>query len=83
MDLKDWVTIAASTAGTVAALFAGLRFIVKAYLRELLPNGGASLADRIRRIEDTQLEMMVLLNKGLKLAPSRRVANATKKKKIR
>lgn len=80
MDLKDWVTIAASIAGTAAALFAGLRFIVKAYLRELIPNGGASLADRVRRIEDTQLEILVLITKGLKFDSKRKVSNATKKK---
>ena len=80
MDLKDWVTIAASIAGTAAALFAGLRFIVKAYLRELIPNGGSSLADRSRRIEDTQLEILVLVTNSLKLASKRKVSNATKKK---
>ena len=77
MGVKDWAPIAASIAGTAAALFAGLRFLIKAYLRELIPNGGNSMNDRIRRIEDTQVEMLALLGSVVKSS------YATKKKKGR
>jgi hypothetical protein len=66
MGVKDWAPIAASIAGTAAALFAGLRFLIKSYLRELIPNGGNSMNDRIRRIEDTQVEMLALLGSVVK-----------------
>lgn len=77
MGVKDWAPIAASIAGTAAALFAGLRFLIKSYLRELIPNGGNSMNDRIRRIEDTQVEMLALLGSVVKSS------YATKKKKGR
>ena len=77
MGVKDWAPLAASIAGTAAALFAGLRFLIKSYLRELIPNGGNSMNDRIRRIEDTQVEMLALLGSVVKSS------YATKKKKGR
>ena len=77
MGVKDWAPIAASIAGTAAALFAGLRFLIKSYLRELIPNGGNSMNDRIRRIEDTQIEMLRLLGSVVKSS------YATKEKKGR
>lgn len=77
MGVKDWAPIAASIAGTAAALFAGLRFLIKSYLRELIPNGGNSMNDRIRRIEDTQVEMLALLSGVVKSS------YATQKKKGR
>lgn len=61
MGVKYWAPIAASLVGTAAALIAGLRFLIKSYLRELIPNGGNSMNDRIRRIEDTQAQMHWLL----------------------
>jgi hypothetical protein len=79
MTPTDYATVAASIAATLAAIFAGLRFIVKAYLRELLPNSGKTLADRIMRIETRQNELMDLVVLALK-SSSRRSTNATKKK---
>ena len=77
MGVKDWAPIAASIVGTAAALFAGWRFLIKSYLRELIPNDGNSMNDRIRRIEDTQVEMLALLGSVVKSS------YATKEKKGR
>jgi hypothetical protein len=79
MDVKDWAPIAASIAGTAAALFAGLRFLIKSYLRELIPNGGNSMNDRIRRIEDTQVEMLVLLGSVVKSSYATKAKKGRKK----
>ena len=49
--MSEWVIIAASVSAVAATLFAGHRWLVKAYLRELVPNHGSSLADRVSRIE--------------------------------
>lgn len=48
----ELVTIIGTIVGIVATAFLGHRWLVKAYLRELVPNGGSSLADRIRRVEN-------------------------------
>lgn len=79
MTPTDYATVAASITATMVAIFAGLRFIVKAYLQELLPNGGKTLADRIMRIETRQNEMMDLVVLALK-SSSRRSQYAAKKK---
>lgn len=51
MSAADWFALAASTTATLGGLFYGLRFLVRSFLKELLPNGGSSLADRVNRIE--------------------------------
>lgn len=81
MGVKDWAPIAASIAGTAAALFAGLRFLIKSYLRELIPNGGNSMNDRIRRIEDTQVEMLGLLTSVVKSRYGKSQAKSKGRKK--
>ena len=52
--MTEWAVIAGTATGVVASGFAAHRWLVRAYLRELVPNGGASLADRVKRIEDQQ-----------------------------
>ena len=79
MGVKDWAPIAASIVGTAAALFAGLRFLIKSYLRELIPNGGNSMNDRIRRIEDTQVEMLALLGSVVKSSYATKTKKGRKK----
>lgn len=46
------VTIVGTSVGVLATLFIGHKWLVKAYLRELVPNGGSSMADRVRRVEE-------------------------------
>ena len=50
----DHAQIAASVIGIIATIAVGFRWLVRAYLRELVPNGGSSMADRIGRIESNQ-----------------------------
>ena len=54
MGPSDIAAIAAGVTGVIVAGFGALRWIVKAYLHELVPNGGSSMADRINRIETAQ-----------------------------
>mgnify|MGYP003345663268 CR=1 FL=1 len=61
MNAMGWAALAASITATVTALLAGLRFIVKAYLRELVPNSGSSLADRGMRIETRLMDLHELV----------------------
>ena len=44
--------LAASVTAVLGTLFMGHKWLVKAYLRELVPNGGSSMADRVRRVEE-------------------------------
>ena len=40
-----------------------VRWLVKHYLSELIPNGGSSLKDQITRLEARQYEILVNLSK--------------------
>ena len=52
MSLLDWVGIISGIIAIATSLFVGLKkfneYVVKEYLSELKPNGGNSLADKIR-----------------------------------
>ena len=48
----EMIAAVASVTAVLATLFLGHRWLVKAYLRELVPNGGSSMADRVRRVEE-------------------------------
>ena len=49
MTGAEWAGVAAAAVAVLAALFTGLRWLVKAYLAELKPNGGSSMNDRLDR----------------------------------
>ena len=47
----------------MSAIYSTMRFMVKAIMRELTPNGGASMKDQISRIEhrlDTLYETLII-----------------------
>lgn len=48
MSLLDWSGIAASLTATAVVFIAFGRWVIKAYLEELKPNGGESLSDKIK-----------------------------------
>lgn len=52
MTVSDWAGLAVSIITIVAGLAAAIKWLVKHYLNELKPNGGASLKDKVNRLED-------------------------------
>lgn len=48
MTLMDWAGISAAVTATLAGVGAFTRWMIKAYLSELKPNGGSSLNDKIK-----------------------------------
>lgn len=48
----EYVGAVGTGVGVIATLVIGHRWLVKAYLRELVPNSGKSLHDRVRRVEE-------------------------------
>jgi hypothetical protein len=50
MSSGDWVALIGCLITTVAAFYAGVRFLVKSIMRELLPNGGNSMRDELRTL---------------------------------
>jgi hypothetical protein len=64
MTPNDWVAIALGGCGIVSSLFLGLRWVIKSYLAELKPNGGASIKDQINRLEKRVDDLFVLISKS-------------------
>jgi hypothetical protein len=52
MELKDYLTVAVALIAIFSAFAAGIRWMVKHYLYELKPNGGSSLKDSVKRLEE-------------------------------
>lgn len=52
MSANEWVGLAVATFTLVGGVATGVRFLVKHYLYELKPNGGASLKDKVNVLEE-------------------------------
>ena len=52
MTAQDYATIAVAVCTVVGAFATAVRWLVKHYLAELKPNGGSSLKDSVKRLED-------------------------------
>ena len=64
MDAQAWIALVVGLLAILSALYAGLRFLVKSILSELLPdnNGGHNLRGRVDRLEvkvDKIYEMLI------------------------
>jgi len=52
MSMSDWAGLAVSVTTLIGALAVGVRFLVKHYLSELKPNGGSSIKDKVKDIDE-------------------------------
>jgi H+/Cl- antiporter ClcA len=52
MQAQDYATVAVAVMTIVGGFVAIVRWLVKHYLNELKPNGGSSLKDSVKRLED-------------------------------
>jgi hypothetical protein len=51
MNPTDWAALAIAVVTLITAFAGSVRWLVKHYLSELKPNGGASMADRLTSVE--------------------------------
>jgi hypothetical protein len=51
MTPNEWAAIIGCVLAIMTAVYSAMRFMIKAILRELQPNGGTSLRDQVNRIE--------------------------------
>ena len=61
MTPNEWAGLAVAGASLIGTLAITVRHLVKYYLSELRPNGGASLRDSVDRLERQVEEIMRLL----------------------
>jgi len=57
MTPANWAGLIVSVIAIISAFTASIRWLVKHYLYELRPNGGASLKDSVSRLE-SKVEML-------------------------
>ena len=51
MTPNEWAAVGGLVLSILAAVYSAMRFMIKAVMRELTPNGGNSLKDQVNRIE--------------------------------
>lgn len=61
MSPTDWAAVVACVLSLVTAFVAGIRWLVKAYLHELVPNSGSSMKDKVNKLEARIDEIYTLL----------------------
>ena len=61
MNPTDWAAIVACVLSILSAFVAGVRWLVKSYLHELVPNSGSSLKDKVNKLEGRVDEIYLLL----------------------
>ena len=64
MSPGEWAGFGAGVISVLSGVLIGLRFLVKGWLNELRPNGGASMKDQITRLEQRVDDLFVLISKS-------------------
>lgn len=52
MTAANWASLAVAIIAVITSFAGAVRWLVKHYLCELKPNGGGSLKDSVKRLED-------------------------------
>lgn len=52
MSVNEWVALSVGLTSLLGAAALGVRHLVKYYLAELKPNGGSSIKDKVKDIDD-------------------------------
>jgi len=60
MTPTEWAAVITCCIGVVAAVYSGVKVMIRSVLAEFRPNGGSSLKDQVNRIE---ARLDVLYNK--------------------
>jgi hypothetical protein len=61
MSASDWAGVAVAVVTIIGAVAASIRWMVKHYLHELVPNSGSSIKDKVNRLESRVDEIYLLL----------------------
>jgi hypothetical protein len=52
MQAQDYATVAVAVMTIIGGFVGAVKWMVKHYLNELKPNGGSSIKDSVKRLED-------------------------------
>jgi hypothetical protein len=63
MSANEIIGIAVGASTLIATGLLVLRWVIKAYLQELKPNGGSSMKDQLNRLEARVDDLFMLISK--------------------
>jgi len=61
MTVANWASVIIAIIAIITAFAGSVRWMVKHYLYELKPNGGSSLKDSVKRLEDRVDDLFKLI----------------------
>ena len=61
MGANEWAGVAVAVITLIGGFATAIRWLVKHYLHELVPNSGSSLKDKVNRLETRVDEIYLLL----------------------
>lgn len=61
MTVANWASLTVAIIAIITAFAGAVRWLVKHYLYELRPNGGSSLKDSVKRLEDRVDDLFKLI----------------------
>ena len=61
MTIANWASLIMATLAIATAFVGAVRWLVKHYLYELKPNGGSSLKDSVKRLEERVDDLFKLI----------------------
>jgi len=64
MSVNEWVGLCVGISTLLTSFLLALRWVIKSYLAELKPNGGASIKDQINRLEKRVDDLFILISKS-------------------
>lgn len=78
MTVAEIAATGASVVGICVALLAGLRYLIRTEVPQVIQK--SHLAERLTKLEDTQIEMLALIRTALHTYPQKGVADAKTKR---
>ena len=63
MSPQEWASFGAGVIAVLSGVLIGLRFLVRGWLNELMPNGGFSMKNQITRLEQRVDDLFILISK--------------------
>jgi hypothetical protein len=72
MSIEQWVGISVGVSTLIGAFAMGVRHLVKYYLAELKPNGGSSIKDKIKDIDEKVAKLELRIDEIYRLLVEKR-----------
>lgn len=72
MSIEQWVGVSVGVSTLIGAFAMGVRHLVKYYLAELKPNGGLSIKDKVKDIDEKVAKLELRIDEIYRLLVEKR-----------